>query len=278
MTEETLVVTDSPAERVARVTLNRPAKRNAQNTRLLLALDEALRKAAVDDGVSVIVLAAAGPHFSAGHDLSETEQEAVLASQPGRQWSSGEGGPAERIMAYEREIYLGLSERWRNLPKPTIAAVQGRCVAGGLMLAWPCDLIVAADDAVFVDNTVGMGVPGAEYFVHPLELGARKAKEMLFTGDAVTAADALRLGMVNRVVPAERLEQEVLALASKIATRPLFALRLAKLAVNGADDAAGRTASMERAFALHQLAHAHNLAVHGQVIDPAGVDARVRRP
>lgn len=276
MTDVDLVVTDRPIERVARLVLNRPQKRNAQNTRLLLALDEAFRAAALDDGISVIVLAAAGPDFSSGHDLSETEQGAAIESHQSRLWSRGGGAPAERIMAHEREIYLGLSERWRNLPKPTIAAVQGRCISGGLMLAWPCDLIVASDDALFIDNTVRMGVPGVEYFVHPFEVGTRKAKEMLFTGDPITAAEALRLGMVNRVVPADQLEADVLELAAKIALRPLFALRLAKEAVNGADDAAGRVASMERAFGLHQLAHSHNLAVHGQVIDPTGVHPRVR--
>ncbi len=278
MSTDPLILSDRPADRVARIVLNRPAKRNAQNTRLLLALDEAFREAARDDTVSVIVLAAAGPDFSAGHDLAESEQEAVLATRPSRVWSAGTGGAAERIMAYEREVYLGLSEQWRNLPKPTIAAVQGRCIAGGLMLAWPCDLIVASDDAVFVDNTVGMGIPGCEYFVHPFEVGVRKAKEMLFTGDPISADDALRLGMVNRLVPAARLESEVVALAARIATRPLLALRLAKQAVNAAADAAGRSSVLETAFGLHQLAHSHNLAVHGQVIDPAGVDARVRRP
>jgi enoyl-CoA hydratase len=277
MSEETLVVTERPAGRVARIVLDRPTKRNAQNTRLLLALDDAFRAAATDDGVSVIILAAAGPDFSAGHDLAETEPEAALGSHASRVWGKGDGGSAERIMAYEREIYLGLSERWRNLPKPTIAAVQGRCIAGGLMLAWPCDLIVASDDALFVDNTVGMGIPGCEYFVHPYEVGPRKAKEMLFTGEPISAPDALRLGMVNRVVTRDRLAGEVLELAEKIAARPLFALRLAKQAVNAADDAAGRPAAIETAFGLHQLAHSHCLAVHGLPIDPAGVDARVRR-
>jgi enoyl-CoA hydratase/carnithine racemase len=276
MSPEPLVLVDRPADRVARVTLNRPEKRNAQNTRLLFALDDALGAAARDDTVSVIVLGAAGPDFSAGHDLTETEQATALAERSPT-WSAGAGGAAERIMAYEREVYLGLSERWRNLPKPTIAAVQGRCIAGGLMLAWPCDLIVASEDAVFIDNTLAMGMPGCEYFVHPGEVGVRKAKEMLFTGQPLGAAAALALGMVNRVVRRDRLDQEVLELASLIATRPLFGLRLAKQAVNAAEDAAGRREGIEVAFGLHQLAHSHNLAVHGQPVDPSGISPRVRR-
>jgi enoyl-CoA hydratase len=277
MALDPLILVDRPADRVVRVTLNRPDKRNAQNTRLLFALDDALAEAARDDTASVIVLAAAGPDFSAGHDLAETEQ-AVVFRERAVGWSAGAGSAAERIMAYEREVYLGLSEKWRNLPKPTIAAVQGRCIAGGLMLAWPCDLIVASDDASFLDNTLAMGMPGCEYFVHPGEVGPRKAKEMLFTGAALSAEDARALGMVNRVVPRERLESEVLALATAIAARPLFGLRLAKAAVNAAEDAAGRREGIETAFALHQLAHSHNLAVHGQPVDPTGISSRIKRP
>src|SRR5690349_1462623 len=123
MSPDPLVLVDRPADRVVRITLNRPEKRNAQNTRLLFALDDALVAAARDDTASVIVLAAAGPDFSAGHDLAETEQATVFAERV-LAWSAGTGSAAERIMAYEREVYLGLSEKWRNLPKPTIAAVQ----------------------------------------------------------------------------------------------------------------------------------------------------------
>jgi enoyl-CoA hydratase len=180
-------------------------------------------------------------------------------------------------MAREKEIYLGLSERWRNIPKPTIAAVQGKCIAGGLMLAWPCDLIVVSDDAQFLDNTVEMGVGGVEYFAHPWEVGVRKAKEMLFTADWLSAAEAKALGMVNHVVARAELDAFVLALAERIAKKPAFALKLAKEAVNAADDAAGRVSAMNTAFALHQLAHSHNMQVHGMMIDPTGVSPAVRR-
>lgn len=180
-------------------------------------------------------------------------------------------------MAREKEIYLGLSERWRNIPKPTIAAVQGKCIAGGLMLAWPCDIIVASDDAQFLDNTVEMGVGGVEFFHHPYEVGARKAKEMLFTADWLSAQEAKALGMVNQVAPRAELERYTLALAERIAKKPAFALKLAKEAVNAAEDAAGRKSAMDVAFALHQLAHSHNMQVHGMMIDPTGVSPAVRK-
>jgi enoyl-CoA hydratase len=172
-------------------------------------------------------------------------------------------------MAREKEIYLGFSERWRNIPKPTIAAVQGKVIAGGLMLVWPCDIIVAADNAEFIDNTVAMGVCGAEFFHHPWEVGVRRAKEMLYTSDAVTADDAFRLGMVNHVVALDELQPFTMALAEKIAARPLFALKMTKEAVNAAQDNQGRPQALATSFALHQLCHSHNQQVHGMAIDPS---------
>jgi enoyl-CoA hydratase len=272
MTQAATVLYETPADHVARLTLNRPESRNAQDTRLLYELNDAFDRAAQDDGVKVIILAASGPHFSSGHDLREggaiADQMAPFG--PVGTWCGFGCAGAEGRMAREKEIYLGLSERWRNIPKPTIAAVQGKCIAGGLMLAWPCDLIVAADDALFCDNTVGMGVGGVEYFAHPWEVGARKAKELLFTADWLTAQEARALGMVNQVVPAHELADHVLALARRIAQKPMFALKLAKEAVNAAEDAQGRVGAMGTAFALHQLAHSHNMQVHGMAVDPSG--------
>ena len=120
-------------------------------------------------------------------------------------WWDHVGKPgAESRFARESEVYLGMCRRWREMPKPTIAMVQGACIAGGLMLAWCCDLIVAADDAFFADPVVRMGIPGVEYFAHPWVMGPRFAKEFLFLGERVRRARALELGMVNRVVPAGR--------------------------------------------------------------------------
>jgi enoyl-CoA hydratase len=137
------------------------------------------------------------------------------------------------------------------------------------MLVWPCDLVVAADDTQFQDNTLEMGIGGVEYFAHPWELGPRKAKELLFTSDWLSAQDAQRLGMVNHVVPRAELEAATLALAERIAKKSSFALKLAKEAVNGALQAQGRKIAMDNAFNLHQLAHSHNMQVHGLPVDPA---------
>lgn len=278
MTEYQTLLYQVPAEHIARIVLNRPDTRNAQDTRLLYELNKAFDKASRDDAIKVIILAANGPHFSSGHDLRERDPKAAMKEfETVGTWCGFECAGAEAQMAREKEIYVGLCERWRNIPKPTIAEVQGKCIAGGLMLIWPCDLIVAADDAQFLDNTVSMGVGGAEYFAHPWEVGPRKAKEMLFTADWLSAREAHALGMINHVVPLAELETFTLELAKRIAKKPLFALKLAKEAVNAAQDAQGRISAMQTSFALHQLAHSHNMQVHGMLIDPTGIDPAVRR-
>jgi enoyl-CoA hydratase len=278
MSEFQTLLYESPAQHIARITLNRPETRNAQDTRLLYELNDAFDCAARDDAIKVIILAANGPHFSSGHDLRERDAQARMKDfRTVGTWCGFECAGAEAQMAREKEIYVGLCERWRNIPKPTIAQVHGKCIAGGLMLIWPCDLIVASEEASFLDNTVSMGVGGAEYFAHPWEVGPRKAKEMLFTADWLSATEAKALGMVNHVVPAAELSGFTLALAERIAKKPLFALKLAKEAVNAAQDAQGRISAMQTSFALHQLAHSHNMQVHGMLIDPSGIDVAVRR-
>ncbi|RBM22269.1 hypothetical protein DI005_07125 [Prauserella sp. PE36] len=161
--------------------------------------------------------------------------------------------------------------RWRDIPRPTIAQVHGRVVGGGLLLMWPCDLVVAADDTVFTDPVSAFGCGIGEYFVQPWEMGHRRAKEMLFTGESIDALDAHALGMVNRVVPREELAVETLSLAERIAERPTFGIRLAKRAVNYALDLQGQRSAVEAAFGLHHLAHSHNRELHGGLVDPAGI-------
>ena len=170
------------------------------------------------------------------------------------------------------EVYLGMCRRWRELPKPVVAMVQGACIAGGLMLAWVCDLIVAADDAFFADPVVRMGIPGVEYFAHPWVLGPRFAKEVLFTGGRFTAERAYQVGMVNRVVPRAGLEAATFALAEEIAAMPPFGLALAKRAVNQCEDQMGLRPGMDSVFGLHHVAHAHNAEVGGDSL--AGLDAK----
>lgn len=257
---------------VARIVLNRPGVRNAQSPALLYDLDAAFVRAATDEAVRVIVLAGEGPDFSSGHDLRGG------FDIPGPLVASLEGAvcghsAAERHFAFECEAYLGMCRRWREIPKPTIAEVQGRVIAGGLMLIWPLDLIVAAEDASFSDPVTAFGVNGTEYFAHVWEFGARKAKELLFTGDPITAAEAMALGMVNHVVPREQLTDFIMALALRMAQRPPHALRLAKMSINRSLDAQGFQGAIDTAFALHQAGHANNLAEHGQLVDPGGYTA-----
>ena len=245
---------------VALVTMNRPEYRNAQNSAMTYQLDDAFSTAAADDDVSVIVLRGAGEHFSAGHDIGTPgrDVDTSFERRAGLWWDHVGKAGGESRYAREQEVYLGMCRRWRELPKPTIAMVHGACIAGGLMLAWSCDLIIASDDAFFADPVVRMGIPGVEYFAHPWVMGPRFAKEFLFLGERVPAARALELGMVNRVVPREELEASTLEVADRIATMPRFGLALTKKAVNQCEDAMGLQTGMDSVFGLHHLAHAHN--------------------
>ena len=171
-----------------------------------------------------------------------------------------------------------MTERWRNAPKPVIAAVQGSVISGGLMLMWFADIIVAADDARFRDNTGSdMGVPGVEFFAHPFELGVRRAKQMLFTGGWLSAQAAAAAGMVNEVVPRAQLHERALELAQEIARTDRFALKLMKASVNAAQDAMGRREAMQTSFANHQIGHLQNMLLHGFPIDITRLPASVRR-
>jgi enoyl-CoA hydratase len=267
-----------PAPGVARIVMNRPDARNAQNLDMTYDLNAAFDRAVADDEVKVIILAGADPHFSAGHDLRETGDKKLGVDFPVvSTWGGFEAPGAEGRFAREQEIYLQNTRRWRNLSKPTIAQVQGRCIAGGLMLAWACDLIVASDDAQFCDPVVTMGVCGVEWFVHPFELGPRKAKELLWTAESWSAQEAYRLGMANHVVPRAALSEFVLGLAGKIASKPAFAVKTAKEAVNRTLDIMGQNSAIEQAFGLHHLCHAHNMLQFGMLVDPSGLHPSVRK-
>jgi enoyl-CoA hydratase len=256
------------------VTMDRPEYRNAQNSRMTYALDRAFQRAVDDDAVKVIVLAGAGKHFSAGHDIGTPGRDVdVHYDNAAILWwdhVGREGGDLR--YARELEVYLGMCRRWREIPKPVIGMIQGACIAGGLMLAFVCDLIVAADDAFFADPVVRMGIPGVEYFAHPWVLGPRAAKEILFTGDRFTAQRAYEWGMVNRVVPRDSLEAETFAIAERIAAMPSFGLALTKRAVNQCEDAMGLRTGMDSVFGLHHFAHAHNAEVGADSL--GGMDAR----
>ena len=253
---------------VARITLNRPATRNAQNRGLLVELDEAFLAAEADDTVRVVILAGAGPLFSSGHDMGS--REAVAESTPGGPGfhpsyaaNGGTRAGAERRMLQEWQYFFSNTSRWRDLRKITVAQVHGPVYAGGLMLAWCCDLIVAAEGTTFAD-VVGtrMGMCGVEYFAHPWEFGPRKTKELLLTGDSVSAEEAYQLGMVSKIFPADELAERTLEFARRIAAVPTMGALLVKEAVNQTVDNMGFSTALRACFTLHQLNHTHWAEIH----------------
>jgi len=258
---------------IATLTMCRPEFNNAQNSQMTYALDAALRRAVDDDAVKVIVLRGEGKHFSAGHDIGTPGRDIDKPFDRVQLWWDHTNKPGgEYLYAREQEVYLGMCRRWRELPKPTIAMVQGACVAGGLMLAWVCDLIVASDDAFFQDPVVRMGIPGVEYFAHPFELHPRIAKEFLFVGDRMGAERAYQMGMVNRIVPRAELEAATYAIAARIAQQPRMGLALTKQAINHVEDLQGKRTAMDAAFGWHHFAHAHNELLSGDKL--GGYDAK----
>ena len=271
--EEADIVLYDVRDGIAWVTMNRPEYHNAQNGRMTYLLDGAFQRAVADDEVKVIVLAGEGKHFSAGHDIGTPGRDVHPSQDRVTMWydhANKEGG--EFLYVREAEAYLGMCRRWRDIPKPTIAAVQGACIAGGLMLAWVCDLIVATDDAYFSDPVVRMGIPGVEYFAHPYELNPRIAKEFLFTGNKMGAERAYQMGMVNQISTRESLTADVEALATKIAAMPRLGLALTKQAINNVEDLQGKRSAMEAAFAWHHFTHVHNDLTTGNKL--GGMDAK----
>ncbi|MFT4082563.1 MAG: enoyl-CoA hydratase [Nocardioides sp.] len=268
------VVTYEVRGPVAVVRLNRPEYTNAQNSKVTYALDAAFTRAVNDNDVKVIVLGGNGEHFCGGHDIGTPgrdidqsfERKAVIW------YDHVDKEGVDSRFARESEVYLGMCRRWREIPKPMIAMVQGACIAGGLMLAWSCDFIIASDDAFFSDPVVRMGIPGVEYFAHPWVMNPRAAKEFLYTGARLSAQRAEALGMVNHVVPRADLETEVMATAERIAEMPRLGLALTKKAVNQAEDLMGMRSGMDSVFGLHHAAHAHNAEVGKDSL--AGLDAR----
>jgi enoyl-CoA hydratase len=256
-----LLVEDFPDLAVRRILLNRPEKRNAQHRGLLVELDHAFRAAEADDAIRVVILGGVGPLFSAGHDMGSAESIVERTPGPGQHPTmlidGGTRTAVEQRYLQEWHHFFENTRRWRNLRKITIAQVQGTTFAAGLMLAWACDLIVAADDAKFAD-VVGtrLGMCGVEYFAHPWELGLRRSKELLLTGESIDADEAYRIGMVNRVVPTAVLEDATLAYAGRIARMPTLAALLIKESVNQTQDNMGFYNSLNAAFSLHQLNHA----------------------
>ncbi|NBV88171.1 MAG: enoyl-CoA hydratase [Betaproteobacteria bacterium] len=276
--DESRYETDAPIkttlqEGVFWITMDRPAFHNAQNSQMTYALDAAFRQAVDDDAVKVIVLAGEGKHFSAGHDIGTPGRDINKPFPRVHLWWDHTNKPGgEYLYVREQEVYLNMCRRWRDLPKPTIAMVQGACIAGGLMLAWVCDFIVASEDAFFQDPVVRMGIPGVEYFAHAFELPPRVAKEFLMLGERMPAQRAYELGMVNRVVPRESLRDSVAAMAEKLAQQPRMGLALTKQAIHHVEELRGKRTAMDASFAWHHFAHVHNEQVTGSLL--GGFDAQ----
>jgi enoyl-CoA hydratase len=239
---------------VAQIVLDRPEAANAQNPQVLAELDAAWTASDADAAVRVVVLRSEGRHFSAGHDMRGGGDPSLGPPRPGGAIT------VDTYYDWEERGYLHYARRWRDMVKPSIAAVQGKCIAAGLMLCWPCDLIVAADDAQFSDPVGLMGMPGVEFFAHPWEFGPRRAKQLLFTASTFSAQQAYETGMVNEVVPAEQLVARTMELAATVATMDPWAVRLAKRAVNSAVDAMGFSQTIASNFDIHHLGHARAIA------------------
>lgn len=260
-------------DHVAWVTMDRPDFNNAQNGQMTYALDDAFNRAVQDDDVRVIVLAGNGKHFSAGHDIGTPGRDVHKHFENRLMVPGHVNKPAaELLYTREQEQYLGMCRRWRDIPKPTVAMVQGACIAGGLMLAWVCDLIIASEDAFFQDPVNRMGIPGVEYFAHAFELPPRVAKEFLLLGERMSAERAQQFGMVNRIVSREALREEVTAVAAKLAAQPRLGNWLTKQAVNHVEELRGKRSAMDAVFHMHHFAHAQNDLVQGSAI--AGLGAK----
>ena len=244
---------------VAHLIMNRPGFNNAQNSQMTYALDAAFARAVNDDAIRAIVLRGEGKHFSAGHDIGTPGRDVHKDWDRAHLLPGHTNKPAaEMLYTREHEVYLGMCRRWRDIPKPTIAAIQGACVAGGLMLAWVCDIIVATDDAFFQDPVNRMGIPGVEYFAHGFELPPRVAKEFILLGERMPAERAYNFGMVNRLSTRATLLADVKKIADELAARPRLGNWLTKQALNHVEDLRGKRTAMDAHFHMHHFAHAQN--------------------
>lgn len=255
------------------ITMNRPKYHNVQNSQMTYALDAAFRRAVDDDEVKVIVLAGTGKHFSAGHDIGTPGRDIHKTFDRRHLLPDHTNKPAaELLYTREHEVYLGMCRRWRDVPKPTIAMVQGACIAGGLMLAWICDFIVASEDAFFQDPVQMMGLPGVEYFAHAFELPPRVAKEFLMLGERMPAQRALGFGMVNRCVPRDKLEDEVKSIAANLSAKGRLGLWLSKQAIHQVEDLRGKRTAMDAVYHMHHFGHAQNDLATGNSL--GGLDGK----
>jgi enoyl-CoA hydratase len=234
------VVEYEVAAPVARITLNRPEKLNALSYALVEALSDAIKRAARDDEVKVVVVRGAGRAFSAGYDLSEEVADKIETADA---W--------HHVLSQDVSVTMELL----RLPKPTIAAVHGWCVAGGCELAMACDLVVATEEARFGEPEIRYG-SGPVTILMPFLIGQKKTNELLFTGDVIDAAEAERIGMINKVVPVDELDSTVNELVVKIAPTPVAVLRYTKLGLLRTMEAMGLTQAVAANLDLSAILNA----------------------
>jgi len=243
-----LILVDAPEEHVRRITLNRPEKRNAISTPLRAALIEQLRAHDADPDVRVTIIRGAGKCFSAGYDLAGSLMEgSPFYSAPGDgQWA--------------RQINETWFSVW-DLAKPVIAQVHGYAIAGGTELAAACDLVYVAEDATLSYPIVRVASP-PDFQYHTVLLGLRYAMELMLTGDAIDGVEAARIGLANRAYPADRLEEEVLAVARRVAGVPSDLAQINKRSVHRAFDVWGARAAIRAGTELQALAGHTETARH----------------
>jgi 2-(1,2-epoxy-1,2-dihydrophenyl)acetyl-CoA isomerase len=235
---------------VAWLVMNRPEARNAMNMEMRALYFKALEQCAEDEAIRAVVLTATGKGFCTGADLSGSRAVKGDASTP-------HPGATRNAMASSQKTIRAL---W-DLEKPIIAAVNGVAAGMGAHLAWACDLVIAADDARFIEIFVrrGIALDAAGAFLLPRHIGLHKAKELVFFGDDLSAADAERLGLVNKVVPAADLEAETKKWAAKLAAGPTFAIGLSKRLLNRSLQSDIDTCFAEEAFTQALTANSEDM-------------------
>jgi enoyl-CoA hydratase len=248
--------------RIAIISLGEAQPGAALDRRLLVELDSAMSMAQFDDAVRVIILRGAAGAFSSGNELDSIEaveeRDRGHGLGQGLQSAGHSRGGIEGKWLQEWHFFVQNTRRWRDLRKITIASVRGPVYAAGLILMWACDLIVADTTTEIADvSGTRLGMCGVEYFAHPWELGARRAKDLLLTGDSLSVQDAYRLGMVSRIFQPEDLDLQTIKYARRISALPSATSLMIKESVNQAQDHAGFHVSLQTSFNLHELNHAH---------------------
>lgn len=237
-------------DNIARITLNRPEHRNALDPLALEEMLEGFRMGEADDDIRVIILRGTGPDFSSGHDISKSRR-------PSKRYpNTGIASTVETRYQQEKYNYFDQGIALRDITKPTIAQVHGHCLYGASKIPWMCDIVICSEDAVFANGAARMAVSGVEIFWEPWVLGVRKAKELLFTGDPIDAKELYRLGAINKIVPREKLDEEVMHMARRIALAPPFALTITKRSLNRTLDIMGQMHSWDYNMMAHWVTHA----------------------